>query len=179
MSKMLLSGTESVPTGGRHCISKASLSCLTCPQTHVTSPQAMHSAMVLLAAMYDEFLRQIDSRIEAEERESGKKGEEDSQEEILREILLDSMRMIGKKVYRARTRVVKQNQVQVHAERSDFLLEEVSEGVELPMEGSDRGRNPNPDSGRSWESLYSAEDLRYFRAVTAFDIVQDLAAAYS
>jgi hypothetical protein len=182
---MLQSVDKSLLPGGSF-IDKASLRCLAHPQEHVTSPQAMHSAMVLLAALYKEFLTQIDFRIQAEESCSGQKRENDCHYEIVRDILLDNMRQIGKKVCRVGARAMKQTLVPVPAKRSDsgsaLGLGEEGEGIES-QQLTDAATVDGPlqkgaDSHRSWEGLYSAEDLSYFKTVTASDIVHDLAAAY-
>jgi hypothetical protein len=167
-------------------MNKASLCCLAHPQEHVTSPQAMHSAMVLLAVLFKGFLHHIDLRVQAHESCSGKKRENDGQDEIVRYVLLDIMRQIGKKVCRVGTRAMKQTlvTVPVPAKQSEsaLVLGVVSEGIERSqLTGTATLDGPllrGADSDRSWEALYYAEDLSYFKTLTASDIVHDLAAAY-
>ena len=183
---LLQSEDERALSGKSDCMHKASLCCLAHPQEHVVSPQAMHSAMVLLAALYKEFLHHIDASVQAEESLSGKKREKDCQEEIVQEVLLDTMRQIGKKVYRVGARAIKQAlvlvPVPIPAKGSDLHSASASVlGSGEVGESIDRSEltgAATADSDRLWEALYSAEDLSYFKAVTALDIVHDLAAAY-
>jgi hypothetical protein len=185
---LLQSEDEKALSGKSDCMHKASLCCLAHPQEHVVSPQAMRSAMVLLAALYKGFLHHIDASVQAEESLSGKKREKNCQEEIVQEVLLDTMRQIGKKVYRVGARAIKQALVLVpvpipgkgsdlhsaSASASVLGSGEVGESIDRPvLTGA-----ATADSDRSWEALYSAEDLSYFKAVTALDIMHDLAAAY-
>lgn len=180
----LQSVDESVLSGGSDYKDKASLCCLVRPQEQVINPQTMHSAMVLLAELYKEFLHRIELTIQAEESCSGEKRETDSQDYIVREILLDTMRQIGKKVCRVGARAFKQALAPAPAQRSNSALGFGEKGrctdQSQPTNAAkvDGPLHRGTDSDRSWETLYSAEDLRYFKAVTAADIVHDLAAAY-
>lgn len=181
---LLQSVDKRVLPSGSDYMDKASLRYLARPQEQVNNPQAVCSAMVLLAELYKEFLHRIDLRIQAEKSCGGEERETDSQDYIVREILLDTMRQTGKKVYRVGARALKQALEPVPAQRSDYAL-----GLGEKGRCTDQSQLTNAakvdgplhrgmDSDRSWEALYSSEDLSYFKAVTAADIVQDLAAAY-